>query len=618
MDKNTVTGFILLALLTVAYVLYSSNEQKKFQEAQKIEAAKTEKKEKIIKDSISKSELIKPDSIIVAEQSKQLGSFSNFAVGEDRLIKVETDESIYTFSSKGGDIKSIELKNFKTYDKQPLLLFDSTQNAFDISFNTAEGKKFKSSNIYFNTDAKDIKLSGDQKTTISFKIESAPGKYYEHLYTIQGNQFLVDFKVNAVGFNDIINTEQLNLNWNLNMPSLESNVTEERMYSTVYYRMDDKSVEELSTSKSESIKSELPVQWVSFKQKFFNVSLIGVKNFSKEASLSIKNGDEKSKDFVKDASTQLSVPYDKSSNFSFAMQWYAGPNKYKELKKLDIGLDEIIPLGWGILGWVNKFMIIPIFNFLNKFISNYGIIILILTLIIKIILSPLNHKQMVSAAKMKLLKPEIDELKKKYGNDKQLMGTKQMELFRNAGVNPMGGCLPILLQMPILFAMYRFFPNSIELRQQPFLWATDLSHYDSIFNLPFSIPLYGDHVSLFTLLMAVTSFVYTQMTMKQQQTSMTDDAMAMQMKIMQYITPFMFLVMFNKFSAALSYYYFLFNLLSILQTVLLQKFFINEAKLSAGIAANKLQPKKKSAWQEKLDEMMKQQQEMKDKQNKGK
>jgi YidC/Oxa1 family membrane protein insertase len=348
MDKNTVTGFILLALLTVAYVLYSSNEQKKFQEAQKIEAAKTEKKEKIIKDSISKSELIKPDSIIVAEKSKQLGSFSNFAVGEDRLIKVETDESIYTFSSKGGDIKSIELKNFKTYDKQPLLLFDSTQNAFDISFNTAEGKKFKSSNIYFNTDAKDIKLSGDQKTTISFKIESAPGKYYEHLYTIQGNQFLVDFKVNAVGFNDIINTEQLNLNWNLNMPSLESNVTEERMYSTVYYRMDDKSVEELSTSKSESIKSELPVQWVSFKQKFFNVSLIGVKNFSKEASLSIKNGDEKSKDFVKDASTQLSVPYDKSSNFSFAMQWYAGPNKYKELKKLDIGLDEIIPLGWGI------------------------------------------------------------------------------------------------------------------------------------------------------------------------------------------------------------------------------------------------------------------------------
>jgi YidC/Oxa1 family membrane protein insertase len=435
-----------------------------------------------------------------------------------------------------------------------------------------------------------------------------------------GDQYLLNFDIyteNASGFISPL-TSSIDVDWSQEMPSLESNIKEERMYSNLYYRTTENYVEELSSRKEDEQTTEQGVQWVSFKQKFFNNTLISTKvPFQKAAKLKIKP-DLENVDFVKDAQADLKLPITKGKDFHHQLQWYFGPNKYSDLKKLKIGLDEIIPLGWAIFGWVNKFLIIPVFNVLGKFISNYGIIILILTVLLKLVLAPLNRKQLLSTSKMQILKPEIEELKKKYPNDKQMVGAKQMELFRSAGVNPMGGCLPMLLQMPILFAMYRFFPNSIELRQEPFLWATDLSHYDSIMHLPFTIPLYGDHVSLFTLLMAITSFGYTRMTMSQQQMSVgNDDMMATQMKIMQYVTPFMFLFMFNSFSAALSYYYFLFNLLSIIQTYVLKKFFINEDALRAEIEFNKKQPKKKSSWQNRMDQMMDQQKAVQEK-RKGK
>lgn len=615
MDKNTITGFVLLALLTVGYVFYSSQQQTKLENGKPvIETTSKESSLDTIQSKVDSSEM--KENLLV----ESLGNYASFAKGESKLIQLETDKAIYSFDTKGGVLKSVELKDYKTFDKKPLVLFKGNENEINFSFVNNDNKVLHTKDLYFTTVTTSSKISGTQTEKIDFVLDFGNGSKYIHSYSFVGDQYLLNFDIyteNASGFISPL-TSSIDVDWSQEMPSLESNIKEERMYSNLYYRTTENYVEELSSRKEDEQTTEQGVQWVSFKQKFFNNTLISTKvPFQKAAKLKIKP-DLENVDFVKDAQADLKLPITKGKDFHHQLQWYFGPNKYSDLKKLKIGLDEIIPLGWAIFGWVNKFLIIPVFNVLGKFISNYGIIILILTVLLKLVLAPLNRKQLLSTSKMQILKPEIEELKKKYPNDKQMVGAKQMELFRSAGVNPMGGCLPMLLQMPILFAMYRFFPNSIELRQEPFLWATDLSHYDSIMHLPFTIPLYGDHVSLFTLLMAITSFGYTRMTMSQQQMSVgNDDMMATQMKIMQYVTPFMFLFMFNSFSAALSYYYFLFNLLSIIQTYVLKKFFINEDALRAEIEFNKKQPKKKSSWQNRMDQMMDQQKAVQEK-RKGK
>ncbi|MCO5229757.1 MAG: membrane protein insertase YidC [Chitinophagales bacterium] len=615
MDKNTITGFILLALMTVGYVFYTNKEQAKLEKQKAIVEAVSKS---VNKDTVSNKEDV--DSIDTIIPVKNFGSFSSFASGESKLINVETDHAIYVFSSKGGTLSSVTLKDFKTHDHLPLVLFDSTDNKIDFSFFNKENIEIHSSELFFETSAVNAKITGDDTIRLDFVLNLGGNSQYVHSYVIHANDYLIDFKITSKNKNQFIasSNKSINVNWRQELPSLENSIKEERMYSSLYYRTVDENVDELSTSKNDDKILDQDIQWVSFKQKFFNTTFISMNHpFEKGARVKV-NINEKSVDVVKGAAADLSLPINGGQDLDLGMQWYLGPNKYSELRSLKIGLDEIIPLGWAIFGWVNKFLIIPIFNILGKFISNYGIIIFLLTVLLKLVLAPLNRKQLISTTKMQILKPEIDELKKKYPNDKQMVGAKQMELFRNAGVNPMGGCLPMLLQMPILFAMYRFFPNSIELRQAPFLWASDLSHYDSIYTLPFTIPIYGDHVSLFTLLMAITSIAYTKIMMSQQSMSVggNDDMMAMQMKMMQYLTPIMFLFMFNSFSAALSYYYFLFNFLSIVQTYVLKKFFINEDALRAEIEFNKKQPKKKSSWQARMEEMMEQQKAIQDKKKK--
>lgn len=612
MDKNTVTGFILLALLTVGYVFYSNKEQQRLEQQRALLEAVSEiqKADSLAQDS-SLTEQVEIDSL-QEHIAEQVSKYS-FLEGESKLIRVENEDVAYVFDTKGGVLSSVELKNFKTHDQEALLLFEEDLNTFNFSFIDQDNQQLNTSDIYFSTTATELQVASGEKQTVDFIADFGNGAQYIHSYTISGEGYLMDFEVKTVQANQFISAHAttLDIAWNQEMPSLENHLKEERMYSNLYYRNVDKQVHELSSRKNETKTVDTRIQWVSFKQKFFNNTLISTETpFVSGAALSVEpNIDDDA--IVKKVGATLSLPIPKGQDFQHQLQWHFGPNKYSDLKKLKIGLDEIIPLGWAIFGWVNKFLIIPIFNILNKFIGNYGIIILMLTLLLKLVLSPLNRKQLVSTAKMQILRPEIDELKKKFPNDKQMVGAKQMELFRNAGVNPMGGCLPILMQMPILFAMYRFFPNSIELRQESFLWADDLSRYDSIMNLPFTIPLYGDHVSLFTLLMAVTSVVYSRIMMSQQQSmsmgGANDDIMAMQMKLMPYLTPIMFLFIFNSFSAALSYYYFLFNLLSIIQTYVIKKFFIDENALKLEIEHNKKQPKKKSSWQQRMEEMMEQQ-----------
>jgi len=388
-------------------------------------------------------------------------------------------------------------------------------------------------------------------------------------------------------------------------PVHEKSREREQETSTVFYRLNDEDADYISERNYEKLNFESSIQWVSFKQQYFSAALIS-EGFSKENAFAetIETEDPR---YLKGMAANLGLELKGAGEPSAAFQFYVGPNHYQTLSDLEIGLEDQIDLGWPIISWVNTLIVIPVFNFLDEYTGlSYGIIILLLTLFIKTILFPLTWKNYVSSARMKVLKPEIEEINQKFG-DKDPMQKQQavMGLYRQAGVNPMAGCIPMILQMPILYAMFRFFPASIELRQEGFLWATDLSTYDSIFNLPFEIPFYGDHVSLFTILMAISTFLYSKYNMDMSG-GMAGNAQMSQMKIMIYFMPVMLLVFFNNYAAGLSYYYFTANIISVGQQFVIKKYFINEEKIHAKIQANKAKPSKKSGFQKRLEDMAKQ------------
>lgn len=620
-DKNTVIGIALIILIFLGFSIYTSQQEAKYlkehpKKAETTAAYPTADSNKVAAkaDSLAPATVSKASSDSVS--TANLGSFSAFTSGTEQLTTIENENCIYTFSNKGGVIKKVELKNYKTFTKQPLILFEDKGNDFNFTFISNDSKvPVQTENLYFSSAIASKKISGTEKMDVIYKIDLGNGKVYEHKYTLNGSGYVADFVINAVNFADIIPANQpITLNWKQELPAQEGGIDDERYNSALYYMNTQKEEDDLTNDNEEDI--ETPLQWVSYKQKFFNTSIIADKeSFKKGAKITVVTPKD-SMSIVKTFTSQLQIPFSNSNAFSFPMRLYMGPNKYSELKKMDVDLTAIVPLGWSILSLINKFFIIPIFHFLSKFISSYGIIILLLAIVIKLVTFPFTYKSTISMAKMKVLKPEIDELKKKFPNQAEF-GQKQMELYSQTGVSPFGGCLPMLLQMPILIAMYRFFPASIELRQQPFLWATDLSSFDSILSWTQDIPvinfLFGNHISLFTILMAVSSIAVTKLTSQSQPSGGADDMMAQQMKIMMYVMPVMLLFMFNKQPAALSYYYFLFNILTLGQNWIIQKFFINEEQIHLQIQENKKKPPKQNSFQQKMQEMMKQQQEAKNK-----
>ncbi len=619
-DKNTLIGIVLIVLIFVGFSAYNSQQEAKWKKEHPEAVNKTAKYP--VGDSATKNNIVdstktavtntSTDSVTAAANVASLGSFANFSNGTEQLFTVENENCIYTFSDKGGVLKKVELKEYKTFTKKPLILFEDNGNDFNFSFISNDSKStIETEKLYFKTNAVTQKISGDQKADISFVVDLGNGKTYEHKYTLNGKGYAVDFVINANNFASVIPSNvPITLNWQQHLPSQEGGIDDERYNASVYFYNDKKEDDDITNDKSKTIES--PLQWVSYKQKFFNTSLIASKGFFNTGAKIEVVTPKESKVVVKTFTTKLQIPFNNTNTFSFPMKLYMGPNKFTELKKMDVQLTSIVPLGWSILSLINKFFIIPIFHFLSKFISNYGIIILILAIIIKLVTFPFTYKSTMSMAKMKVLKPELDELKKKYP-DQATFGQKQMELYSQTGVSPFGGCLPMLLQMPILIAMYRFFPASIELRQQPFLWATDLSSFDAIIKWTTDIPLIGNHISLFTILMAISSIAVTKLTQQSQPSTGDNDMMAQQMKIMQYVMPVMLMFMFNKQPAALSYYYLLFNVLTIAQNWIMQKFFVDEDKIHLQIQENRKKPKKQSAFQEKMQDMLKQQQEAKKK-----
>ena len=590
-DKNSLIGFALMALILIVFNTFFfpeiTNEKPP---AQTTTEHTTKINEPITTTPIRETQ--RRDTVN-DELRKIHGLFANSAVSEVKYHTIENDKLKITISNKGGRITSVILKEYKTHDSLALDLFDADSSHFNLQFIT--NKNINTADLYF--------VGEEYNNSISMKLRIDNNRYIEYLYTIKEDDYLIDFDINIVGMEELIPTavNYMNLEWQMKTPQTEKSKTNQDMYTGIQYQYSsDNEVDYLSFSSSDEEEINARLNWVAFKQQFFSAIFISKNGFEKPTQLTSKKHEESK--FIKDLAAVFELPYSHKKNEQLKFQFYFGPNHYKTLASYDSKFEELIPLGWGIFGWVNQYIIIPIFDFLSKFGFNYGIIILLLTLIIKIGLSPFTYKAFLSQAKMKVLKPEIDKINEKNkGKDQMKIQQETMGLYRKAGVNPMGGCLPMLFQFPILIAMFRFFPASIELRQESFLWADDLSSYDSIYNLGFSIPFYGDHVSLFTLLMTISTLLYTRMN-----SSMATGQMA-QMKWMMYLMPIMFLGFFNNYAAGLSYYYFLANMFTFTQQYLMTKF-IDENVLLAQIEENKKKPAKpKSKFQKKLEEMQRQQ-----------
>jgi YidC/Oxa1 family membrane protein insertase len=633
MDRNTIIGVALIFSILIGFSYYNrpSDEQiaaaKRTQDS--IEMVRVEKEKA---DFIAKQEeeakasvvaTVSSDSIVSQEdqaRKEKFGVFANASTGKEKFYTIENNLIKVTFSNKGGRIYSVELKNYKTYEQKPLILFEGNTSKFGMNF-FAQNRSIETESFYFtpsdstektvlNGPAVKIGKEGIEKSnaanvesrSISMRLMAGDGKYLEYKYSLSYNSYLVGFEVNTKGLNNVItaNLNYLNFNWNIQMPRQEKkSKMGEDYYSTIYYKFQDDNVEKLSTGKSGAESLRTKTKWISYKQLFFTSTLIADDAFP---TVEVKTElTPENLQYLGKFNADVAIPYNGKDSESVKMKFFFGPSHYNTLKQYDLSLESQINLGYVIVRQVNQWLIIPTFNFLRRFIDNFGIIILLLTILIKLLIFPFTFKSYHSQAKMKALKPEIDEISAKFGKDKPMEKQQAvMALYKKAGVNPMGGCLPMLFQFPVLIAMFFFFPTSIELRQESFLWATDLSTFDSIWNMPFTIPFYGNHVSLFCLLMTITTIISTYMN------SQTQNTEAMHgMKTMMYIMPVMFLFILNSYASGLSYYYFLANVFTIGQ-IYIFRMMIDEDKIRAQIMINKKKPVVKSKFQQKLEEMAKQ------------
>ncbi len=588
------------------------NDSLKNADSNKVVVASTEKKGQAI-SAVPGSDSLNTDTLAPFSFSKD-GLFYQSMTGTDTFYIIENELLKVKIASKGAVIKQVELKDYLTYDKKPLLLYQDDNNHFGIVFQST-GPSVNTANLYFVPENKDLKpgaitsIDGDS-ITFSFKAIAAndTGKETGAIvfrYVFNKSTYDFGFHVDFINRNNIIGsgTNFMTIEWNADMSRNEKSIDNERNSSTVYYCDAEEDVDYLSETSDDEEDLKYALKWVSFKQQFFSTSLIADKNFS-EGKLKAYTREIDDSTYLKTMQASMIVEYNMAQDSSLGFTYYTGPNKYAILRNYDLSLERQIPLGWSFapLAWINRFAVIPVFNWLEGYALNYGIIILILTILLKIVLFPIAMRTYKSSAKMRILKPEIDEIGKKYPKKEDAMKKQSatMELYKKAGVSPLSGCIPMLLQFPILIAMFRFFPASIELRQQSFLWADDLSSYDSVLDLGFSIPFYGDHVSLFTLLMTISTIIYTRLNDR-----MMGSANSMPgMKTIMYLMPIMFLGFFNSYSSGLSYYYLLANLITFAQIFAI-RYFMDEKKLRAQIEDNKKKPVKKSNWQKRLEEAAK-------------
>ncbi len=630
MDKNTIIGFILiLAVLGgFSYLNKPSEEELARQKAYNDSIALVQQKEIKEREQFAK-EVAGQQQIndSVNQVANNLGAFGVVADDKEENFVVETDLLKLTFSNKGGYIQSAELKKYLTHDSLPLMLFEKNENLVDYIIPTQDNRVVRTSQLHFERVG-DVQTDDKGTQTVTLRLKTTnENSYIDYIYQIPKDNYMISYQIKANNMGQILphSTTSLELNWNGKIRKQERGYDFENRYSGLYYKYKaDNDVDDLSDDDKEELDS--PLKWIAFKDQFFSHILIAEKGLS-AVQLESRLEDENS-GYIKSVKANMFVDFDPMGHKATGFNIYLGPNKYKtfmaydknEFKDDKLKLRKLIPLGGSIISPINRYFIVPIFNFLNRFISNYGIIILLLTLLIKSLLFPLTYKSYMSSAKMRVLQPEIKEINERIPAEKAMERQQAtMALYKKVGVNPMSGCLPMLLQMPILIAMYNFFPSSIELRQQSFLWAHDLSTYDAFFSWATPIPFIGTHISLFTLLMTITNIFSTKLNSANSQMS-SDQPGAGMMKWMMYLMPLMFFFIFNGYSAALSYYFFLSSLITVIQMYAIRSM-IDEKKLLAKLHAKgkAYNPKKNSGgFMARLEKMQREQQKMMRERNKRK
>lgn len=635
MDKKSIIGIAVVAVLFLGFAYMNTKEQEKYQQEMARWQAYQDSLAAVaaVTAPAAGEAVAAADSVAAAavreRQVEALGATLAAArEAEAEEFTVENDVMAVRFSTRGGQVTGVTLKDYKRYaprgeEGRPVEMMDPATARFGMTFYVKNGLR----NVDVNTldyvfEAEPVAEGPEGEQVVVMRLPVSGDASLEYRYTIYDTasperDYLVGFDVRLVNMaREMANQTQIQIDWSNTSYQNEKGFKNENMYTTVAYRFPgEKSVEELGMSEEEKSKEVTSsLNWVAFKQQFFSSVFIAPENVS-YADLGFSTAHPGS-GYVKDFTARMTVPYTpQTEGYDFA--FYFGPNKYSILKKVglsegdDLHMERLIPLGWGIFGWVNRWCVIPVFDFLRNYIPSFGIVILILAVLIRLVISPLTYKSYVSMAKMRLIKPQVDELAKKYPKQEDAMKRQQatMELYKKAGINPMGGCIPLLIQMPILIAVFRFFPASIELRDQSFLWADDLSSYDSVLNLPFSIPFYGDHVSLFALLMALSMFVYSYY--NYQQTASAQPQMAGMKFMMVYMMPVMLLLWFNSYASGLCYYYLLSNLLTIGQTLVIRRM-VDDSKIQAIMQANAARKSKgrKSKFQQRYEELMRQQEAM--------
>ncbi|MCK5066623.1 MAG: membrane protein insertase YidC [Bacteroidales bacterium] len=615
MDRNTIIGLAIIGLLLVGYSIFT----KPAREAQMAERnrldsiARTEQVRDMVaaqqqkedaQSTLSGAETT-TDSLSTKRLAEELGDFAQGATGTEEKVVLENDNIELTFSTLGGRPYTVRLKQYQTHDSLPLYLFDGDSTIFALQF-FADNRGINTGELYFQpTIEKATNDDGRSFQQLTMKMEISESASISYIYRLYDGDYMLDFDMRLKGL-DQYRTDRMEFKFEFYAPSQEKGYQNEAMYTTLYYKYHGGDVENFksrSKKEMEEVTETTRIKWVAFSHQFFSTILIA-DDFFDGAFLSQHRFNDPGK-YVRQYTSSMDMPFDRTSDQLIGMQLYFGPNKFTSLKGYtDLSLESVVTVGGSMIRWINAFVVIPIFSWLNKGINNYGIIILLLTLIIKLTLFPLTYRSFKSQAVMRLLKPQVDEIGEKYPKKEDAMKKQQatMDLYKKAGANPMGGCLPMLLQFPILYALFRFFPTSIELRQESFLWAHDLSTYDSILTLPFEIPMYGDHVSLFTLLMTVTTMI----SMKWNNQASAGSSQMPGMKTMMYIMPVMFMVILNNFSAGLTYYYFLANLITIGQNLVFKRF-IDEEKIMKKINTKKNKPAKKSKFAQRLEALQKQQ-----------
>jgi len=596
MDRNTFTGlFLIMIILAGSFYFLKPNaaELKKAQETEHLDSLKKAGVNPVQKDTTKTAAIANP----VVDSLALKGPFGTAITGTEANTVLENENLLITLSNKGGKITSVEVKGQKTFTGKPLILFDGDQNKFGLNLNAA-GKAINTNDLYF-TPTK----TGN---TVTMRANYGANAYVEYVYDLKALSNKVGFNINIVGLQQVIAGNNIGLNWQATLKQQEKSIESEHRYSAPYYKYLDGDVNHLSVSKDEKEDlSKGKIQWVSFKQHFFSASLISKQAFDK-GSLEVKIPTTPGEVKFYDANMQL--PYAHTANQVYEMEFYFGTNKFSTLKAQGYDLEQQVDMGYWPLKYINRFIVLPVFNFLNSFNWNYGVIILVLTILLKLALSPLTYKSYLSMAKMRVLKPEMDEIKAKVGEDNAtLVQQEYLKLYKKAGVNPLGGCLPMVLQLPLVMAFFFFFPNLFELRGESFLWMKDLSTYDEFIKFGVKIPFIGDHLSLMCVLMTISTLIMTYF--NNQVSGATG-----QMKYIGYIMPVIFLGVLNSYPAGLNYYYFLANLMTFGQQFLIRKM-VDDDKIHALIQQNKARPadekKKKSKFQQRLDDYMRQQQQAK-------